>query len=526
MNPMRFLIAFVLLSPALVFALDSKDVGSANIELDLRWNLAGDVPGKKVLKTFGYPNTTFQSVSISSNYSYQIEKDKFGNDLLVFEWLDDEPKTIQLKVQAQVDYDTYWADAGEGDAEKFSQQTKLVLLDDSIATQASLLSQSTSSDFEKLVRFTEWVHNYITYDDSFWLRQPTSTDIFLQRKGVCNQYAHLDMALLRAQGIPARFVAGWVYSGKEWGPHAWTEVLIGGKWVPADATYNEVDILDGSHVVFAYGLDQTDIKEELTRGLSMTKQQGISIVSFEKPREFFKLSVQAPKSVGSLASEKIIARVQNGDSKPHAIPLLLSVPSEPRELEIKVVGDSSKLVFLPPNGIAETQWNLLFPKLEEKFVYNFTVQVSSLGAKEKVSIKGEPEIQEQVSKRILLTTIESIQATEEIVVIANLANAGNADAQASVSIVLGNQTQSQSILLAKGETQQVRFNFKRPLSSKNGVLTINTASSSSTHPFEIVEAPEVLPTPQGLDLQTLALMATGLLAALIALWFFFARRKA
>ncbi|MEM4255635.1 MAG: transglutaminase domain-containing protein [Candidatus Norongarragalinales archaeon] len=520
-----FLTFFLLLSPAIVFAVEAKDIGPASIDLDLRWNIDGVVPGKKVLKTFGYPNTTFQTVSYSSNFSFTTEKDQFGNDLLVFEWLDDEPKTIQLNVSARVDYDVHWADASARDAEKYSEQTRLVLLDDSIATQAGILSQNSVSDFETLVRFTEWVHNSIVYDDSFWLKQPTSKDIFVQKKGVCNQYAHLAMALLRAKGIPSRFVAGWVFSGKEWGPHAWSEVLIGGKWIPFDPTYNEVDTLDGSHLVFAYGFDQADIKEELTRGLSMTKQQDIKLVSFEKPREFFKLSIQAPEKVGSLASEKVKVVVQNGDSKPHAVPLLLTVPSEPKELEVKIVGDSSKLLFVPENGVAETEWSVLFPKLEENFVYNFTVQVSSYGVKEKASISGEPKVQAQGRIRILLTTIESVQATSELAVIATLANAGNQDAQALASMSLGGETQSQSILLAKGETQQVRFNFKKPLSGNKGVLNIITSSYSSTHPFEIVEAPEELPKQGSLDTESIAAFGAVVLVLLAALWLFF-RRKA
>ncbi len=526
MFPLRFLVAFLLLVPTLAFAVDSKDVGSANIGMDLRWNIEGEAPGKKVLKTFSYPNTTSQAVSLYSNTSYSVEKDAFGNDILVFEWTENEPRTIQLNVNAQVNFDTNWENAGKGDAEKFSSNTKLVSVDDSIATQASLLSQGASSDFEKLVRFTEWVYNSMAYDDSFWLRQPSSPEIFVERKGVCNQYSHLDMALLRAQGIPSRFVAGWVYSGKAWGPHAWTEVLIGGKWVPADATYNEVDTLDGSHVIFAYGYDQADIKEELTRGLTMSKQQEIDFASFEKPRKFFKLSATAPESVGSNASEKITVRLENGDTKPHAVPLSLFVPSDPKELEIKIVGSpSSKLVFLPPKGERVVSWDLLFPRLKENFIYNFTLQVSSFGVKEKVSVKGEPGVTEQIKRLVLLESIESVQALSQTTVTATIANAGNAPAQAQVTMTLGNVTQSKSVSLAQGESKPVEFVFARPLSGKKGVLTINASSAVSVNQFEIVEAPELLPPPEGFDLQSVALLAAGVLIAIAAVWFFFVRRK-
>lgn len=100
---------------------------------------------------------------------------------------------------------------------------------------------------------------------------PGVTDVFTpladfteHRKGVCQDYAHLMIALLREQGIAARYVSGYVYSEQhaEWNgaqaSHAWTEVYlpeIG--WAGWDPT-NGVRVQD-EHIVVAVGRDYADV---------------------------------------------------------------------------------------------------------------------------------------------------------------------------------------------------------------------------------------------------------------------------
>ncbi|MFH1056360.1 MAG: transglutaminase-like domain-containing protein [Candidatus Micrarchaeota archaeon] len=520
---MKRLVFFLLLLTPVLFAVEPKEVGSATVSLELQWILTGDFDGSKMLKTYGFPNTTFQTVSVTADAPFHLEKDSFGNELLVFEWSERGKKTINVKAVAKVNYDTPYETASPQDSSAFSSPTQLVIVDDSIATQASMLDGRVETDFEKLTRFTEWVHNALVYDDSFWERQPSSADVFIQRKGVCNQYAHLDMALLRAAGIPSRFAAGWVYSGKEWAPHAWVEVLIGGKWIPADPTYNEAGLLDGTHVLFAHGFDQLDIKEELSKGLEMEKKQNIEIVSWNKPRGFFSLALSAPQKIGSSASEKITVSLVNKDSKEHAVPLFLGVPTQPPELAVKVAGSQSKLVFLPANGMAETEWNVLFPKLEDSFTYNFALQVVSFGQKANASVEGEFKNPSPLKEKILLTKLESVQGPEGVSVLATLSNAGNSDGRASVFVEIGNQSQQQSILLREGEERIARFTFSKPLSETQGRLLVTSASGSFAQPFQIIVAPEPL-VPEDFDYPALGLIA-GVAVLLVVLSYFLRAKR-
>ena len=59
-------------------------------------------------------------------------------------------------------------------------------------------------------------------------------------------------ALLRADGIPSRLVAGLVYveefAGERavFGYHMWTQALIDGRWIDLDATFT--DAFDATHI--------------------------------------------------------------------------------------------------------------------------------------------------------------------------------------------------------------------------------------------------------------------------------------
>ena len=88
----------------------------------------------------------------------------------------------------------------------------------------------------------ERVHDMLSYDlDATHVDTPLSY-VIEHRVGVCQDFAHLALACLRAKGIPARYVSGYLYSGAEGlrgdqATHAWVEcVLPGGRWLGIDPT--------------------------------------------------------------------------------------------------------------------------------------------------------------------------------------------------------------------------------------------------------------------------------------------------
>jgi transglutaminase-like putative cysteine protease len=110
---------------------------------------------------------------------------------------------------------------------------------------------------QRVREICRWVHQNIEYRIGSTDATTTARDVFLQRAGVCRDFAHLSIALCRALNIPARLVSG--YARFDEPPpdfHAVFEAYLGGRWVLFDPTQMvPVDQL----VRVAHGLDAKDI---------------------------------------------------------------------------------------------------------------------------------------------------------------------------------------------------------------------------------------------------------------------------
>jgi transglutaminase-like putative cysteine protease len=94
----------------------------------------------------------------------------------------------------------------------------------------------------------DWVAGNIAYDVAKYRSGKSSPDdgalkTLQTHKGVCQDYSYLTVALMRSAGMEARVAVGraqgYSFGGRgEWGPHAWVEVRIAGRWVVLDPTWD------------------------------------------------------------------------------------------------------------------------------------------------------------------------------------------------------------------------------------------------------------------------------------------------
>lgn len=107
----------------------------------------------------------------------------------------------------------------------------------------------------------------------------TSDEVLAQGAGVCQDFAHLVIAALRSQGLPARYVSGYIETqpppGREKlrgadASHAWVAAWIpGAGWVEVDPTNNK--FVDDRFVVLGWGRDYGDVPP--LRGVIFTDGQ-------------------------------------------------------------------------------------------------------------------------------------------------------------------------------------------------------------------------------------------------------------
>ncbi|MFA5361250.1 MAG: transglutaminase-like domain-containing protein [archaeon] len=100
-----------------------------------------------------------------------------------------------------------------------------------------------------------WVNDYVEYAkgdefNKYYLQQKTAVETLLTRKGVCDEFANLAAAMLRAKNIPTKMAIGITYDGQSWGNHAWLEVYNNKQnaWIPSDPTFREAGFVDATHI--------------------------------------------------------------------------------------------------------------------------------------------------------------------------------------------------------------------------------------------------------------------------------------
>jgi transglutaminase-like putative cysteine protease len=113
------------------------------------------------------------------------------------------------------------------------------------------------ADRESLVKLAGVICERVEYVPGATDVGETAAQAFARRKGVCQDHAHVFIACCRAAGIPARYVSGYLFTGKndEVASHAWADC-----WVDAERTWIGIDVTHRSligpqHCRLAVGRD-------------------------------------------------------------------------------------------------------------------------------------------------------------------------------------------------------------------------------------------------------------------------------
>jgi transglutaminase-like putative cysteine protease len=120
---------------------------------------------------------------------------------------------------------------------------------------------------EALLDLTARIHNEFRFDSKVTnVRTPTE-EVFRKRRGVCQDFAHLQIACLRSLDLAARYVSGYLRTYPPPGKarlvgadasHAWVSAYCPGSgWLDVDPTNNVVPT--NGHVTLAWGRDYGDV---------------------------------------------------------------------------------------------------------------------------------------------------------------------------------------------------------------------------------------------------------------------------
>lgn len=108
--------------------------------------------------------------------------------------------------------------------------------------------------YDRAIAIRKAVHDAFRYVPCKTAAHESAEAAFARREGVCQDYSHVMLSLLRMEGIPARYVTGMMVG--EGASHAWVEAQCCGYWYGFDPT-NDL-LVDDSYIRVSCGRDSAD----------------------------------------------------------------------------------------------------------------------------------------------------------------------------------------------------------------------------------------------------------------------------
>ena len=184
-----------------------------------------------------------------------------------------EPRSVDIDSERSVPWEAvrdslvYRKGTGAGEAAQFAYASPYVEHDPRMAEYAAPAFATGTPILAAALALMHRIHEDFTFDATATTVTTPVTKVLAERRGVCQDFAHLQISCLRSLGLAARYVSGYLLTAPPPGQprllgadasHAWVSVFcppVG--WVDVDPT-NDV-LADERHVTVAWGRDYGDV---------------------------------------------------------------------------------------------------------------------------------------------------------------------------------------------------------------------------------------------------------------------------
>ena len=142
------------------------------------------------------------------------------------------------------------------------EPTPLTAADARIDRAADDLAKSAEWGLPLADRINDWVYQSMTYKSGITGVGTTASEALARGFGVCQDYAHIMLAVCRSAALPSRYVSGHLVG--QGGTHAWVEVVLPVEDGSGDAiawTFDPTHASRGGmeYVTIAVGADYSDV---------------------------------------------------------------------------------------------------------------------------------------------------------------------------------------------------------------------------------------------------------------------------
>lgn len=189
--------------------------------------------------------------------NYSVTSDHFGNGRF-YGHIEAPHRTFEVKISGSARtgldiYEAYTADRFEHSL--FKVQTELTAPGETLTAYHKQLGlDRLDGVYQKVLHIMHRLHADIDYIPGQTEVHESAERAFSRGLGVCQDYAHIMISLLRAEEIPARYVVGMMLG--EGYSHAWVEALCNGYWYGFDPTNDK--LVGDEYIRVSSGRDSND----------------------------------------------------------------------------------------------------------------------------------------------------------------------------------------------------------------------------------------------------------------------------
>lgn len=187
--------------------------------------------------------------------------DSFGNRVFQI-YAPEAGERVLFDMQVQVERDLGVAPkprVSATGAAVFRQRTRLTSADMMIETVARALASQHTDPLELATAINSWVYGALRYGAGATTVSSTAAEALSIGQGLCQDYAHIMIAICRTVGMAARYVSGHMLG--EGGSHAWVEVLLleGDEYVAFAFDPTNHRQVTPAYITVAVGRDYRDV---------------------------------------------------------------------------------------------------------------------------------------------------------------------------------------------------------------------------------------------------------------------------
>lgn len=212
---------------------------------------------------YGDQTLTNYTLEVSTPLAHTSEeKDRFGNRILRINVpYVDQRVTFDMKMVVERDFSqSNWQQVAADQAKIFYDQTHLTQADQRILALAQNFQEQYAEPEAFGNAVNSWIYATMRYGRGATTVHTTAAQALEIGQGLCQDYAHIMLAICRSAGFAARYVSGHLLG--EGRSHAWIELLIPNEQghyraIPFDPTNHRQT--NPAYLTIAVGRDYTDV---------------------------------------------------------------------------------------------------------------------------------------------------------------------------------------------------------------------------------------------------------------------------